>query len=357
MQDPPLQNLEHIRMCFSVLLKVDQAESRNKGVSDLYNTIRLNKTINNKYFKISDMVQSILLLERAISSRTIGYNMETRDYIRKQVKFFSMVNYLYNKKSKFSVKRDESFAHSEMYKMSQYGKYFTIKFVCDDSGFYKFAYDHTKVRYRTVLSHLNSNSKNKSSSSNQSSSSDDEKSNGSDKKKYNGSDKQKSHSESYEDFAHHFREFFSQYKKKYSTSSKPSTSSSQTRHDFFDSQSFDFGNIFSSPTTDNTDDLFPKRSGGQYYFTKPSVPFPTYKFCYGFDQKSHYSVLADNQHLFDKEDLDFIQHSIKDNKTYTKPQLRRLLLKYHPDKNPVYAKVSAMLINKCRQMLKKCIIM
>nr|AXS01038.1 ORF019 [Spodoptera frugiperda granulovirus] len=107
-------------------------------------------------------------------------------------------------------------------------------------------------------------------------------------------------------------------------------------------------------------DLFPKRTGGEYSFSKhppPPPPLPEFKFSYGFDKESHYAVLNENRHLFDEQDLKFILHPMYEEKTYKKEDLRRLLLKYHPDKNTVYAPVSAMLLLKCRNLLKKCIVM
>ncbi len=348
MQDPPLQNLEHIKTCFFYLLTADRNEFRSKGILYLNNTIALREMLDKRHFSISDFVVCILTLQRAVEKRVVNYNLKTRVYVKKQVKFFTMLNYMYNKKSKYSCAPDKSFTCSETYKMSEFGKYYyNIRFdTSDDSHFYEFANENTKKGFSAAFTHLNTDSKNESSSSNHQSSSNNQSS--SDQKKFNFTEEQ---------YKNEFYEFFKEFQKKTSQQNDSSTSSSKTRHDFFDSKSFDFGNIFSTPTANDSNDLFPKRSGGQYSFTKPSVPFPTYKFCYGFEKESHYSILTDNQHLFDKEDLQFIQHSIEDNSTYTKPQLRRLLLKYHPDKNPVYSKVSAMLLGKCRDMLKKCSIM
>lgn len=325
-------------------MKIDEVDLKQKGIGHLQNTQNMFVLLNKFKTKIGELVQHVLTLERAVNSRIIAYTKINRAYIQQQVKFFGMVMYLYNKKSRMAIRPDKSFACSDTYKHCQHGKYYTIKFVCDDSKFYKYACKTTKAKYLSVLDHLGTTHKANSTS------------------------------EEEPDFFTEFRAFFNKYKNERNntssssgssyfssssnTSGTNSSTSNTTGQTFFDSQSFDFGNIFSSSSsTSDANDLFPKRSGGQYSFTKPSVPFPSYKFCYGFEQESHYSVLTDNQHLFDKEDLKFIQHSVNDNQTYTKPQLRRLLLKYHPDKNPVYSKVSAVLINKCRNMLKKCIIM
>ena len=329
-QDPPLQNLNHIRECFDAFLKIDRAELRlTKRISILQNTRSIDVMLQSGLRKsnlivISHLIHCILNMERAVLVRIICYNYHNSCYIKKQVKFFRMLLYLYSPKFKAAIVPDETFVYSKQAKSCLYGKYFVVKFTSDDSQFYKDACENTKPEYRTLFSHLN----NDESSSDQSSSS-------SSGAKFPGG------SYTYENF----KEFFAQ--------------NDAAFREFFNSQSFDFGNIFTSSTTtpNNSEDLFPKRGGGQYSFTKPSIPFPSYKFCYGFEQESHYSTLTDNQHLFDKEDLRFIQHSIDDTSTYTRPQLRRLLLKYHPDKNPVYTKVSAVLLSKCRNMLKKCIIM
>ncbi|ABY47713.1 hypothetical protein HaGV_gp022 [Helicoverpa armigera granulovirus] len=341
MQDPPLQNINHIKKCYKYLLKIDEVDLKQKGIGHLRNTQNMFVFLNMFKTKIGELVQQVLTLERAVNTRIIAYTKINRAYIQQQVKFFGMVLYLYNKKSRMAIRPDKSFAYSDTYKHCQNGKYYTIKFVCDDSKFYKYACKTTKPKYLSVLDHL-----------------------GTDHKAYSTSEEEPDF-EKEPDFFTEFKNFYNKYKSYFSSSSNTSgtnsssntSTSDTTGQTFFDSQSFDFGNIFSSSSTSDANDLFPKRSGGQYSFTKPSVPFPSYKFCYGFEQESHYSALTDNQHLFDKEDLQFIQHSVDDNQTYTKPQLRRLLLKYHPDKNPVYSKVSAVLINKCRNMLKKCIVM
>lgn len=113
-----------------------------------------------------------------------------------------------------------------------------------------------------------------------------------------------------------------------------------------------------SNNDDEMVDLFPKRNGGEYSFSKRPTsppPLPEYKLSYGFDKESHFVVLNNNRHLFDEHDRKFILHPVYDKATYKRDELRRLLLKYHPDKNITYAPVSAMLISKCRALLKKCV--
>ncbi|AQQ80290.1 ORF23 [Betabaculovirus altermyunipunctae] len=100
--------------------------------------------------------------------------------------------------------------------------------------------------------------------------------------------------------------------------------------------------------------LFPKRTGGQYSYSKIKNLLPDYAPWLGFQVKSHYLTLQKNVNIFDDEDLAFIKHYIFKRDVYNRSQLRRLLFKYHPDKNQKYSKVSAILLAKCKAMLKRC---
>ena len=113
MQDPPLQNIKHIRKCYDNLMKIDEVELKQKGICPLHNTRNMFVLLYMFKTKIGELVQHVLTLERAVNSRIIAYTKINRAYIQQQVKFFGMVMYLYNKKSKMAIRPDKSFACSD----------------------------------------------------------------------------------------------------------------------------------------------------------------------------------------------------------------------------------------------------
>ncbi|AKR17493.1 hypothetical protein [Mocis latipes granulovirus] len=143
-------------MCFKGFLSIDRIELKTRGVHLLKNTKKLRTKLcfQNVDIQICQFVKYILALERAVNTRVGSYDSLIRPFVKKQISFFAMYNYLFNVYAVASVEPDHTFIYSGTHKVGKHGRYYTVKFDSDDAFFYKFGLKKTTPNYHKYFDHL-----------------------------------------------------------------------------------------------------------------------------------------------------------------------------------------------------------